>query len=216
MQSAFGMVLIIFAVMKKQAIFRILLFAVSFSSMSAQTFIRDSTIAFQSELNLQYADSLRSPLLKKDRLYFTGLDFFPVDSAYFVQAKLIRTPDEKPFEMPTTTARRPKYVKYGELIFTIQGKNLKLNVYQNVDMPRNPLYKDNLFLPFTDRTSGVESYGGGRYIDLKIPAGDTIDIDFNKAYNPYCAYNPRYSCPLVPNENDLNIEIRAGVKKFHE
>jgi uncharacterized protein (DUF1684 family) len=73
-----------------------------------------------------------------------------------------------------------------------------------------------LFLPFSDLTCGKESYIGGRYIDLKIPTSDTILIDFNTAYNPYCAYNHKYSCPIVPLENDLPVAINAGVKKFHD
>jgi uncharacterized protein (DUF1684 family) len=73
-----------------------------------------------------------------------------------------------------------------------------------------------LFLPFLDNTNGDTTYGGGRYIDLRIPEGDTIEIDFNKAYNPYCAYNSRYSCPIVPRENYLDTNIEAGVKKFHD
>ena len=75
---------------------------------------------------------------------------------------------------------------------------------------------DYLFLPFTDLTSGVDTYGGGRYIDQKIPEGNSIIIDFNQSYNPYCAYNPRYSCPIPPPENDLLIEIMAGVKDFKQ
>ena len=75
-------------------------------------------------------------------------------------------------------------------------------------------YEDYLFLPFLDDTNGEESYGGGRYIDCRIPEGDTIEIDFNKAYNPYCAYNENYSCPIVPRENYLAIEVKAGVKVF--
>ena len=89
-----------------------------------------------------------------------------------------------------------------------------MNLYQSLDLKKIEEYKDALFLPFTDLTSGVDSYGGGKYIDLKIPQGTTITIDFNRAYNPYCAYNHKYSCPIPPQENDLAIEIRAGVKKF--
>ena len=73
-----------------------------------------------------------------------------------------------------------------------------------------------MFLPFSDLTSGNETYGGGRYIDLEIPKGKTITIDFNQAYNPYCAYNPKYSCPIVPAENELLTNVNAGVKKFHD
>ena len=171
---------------------------------------------FQQELNISFSDSTKSPLEPADLVTFKGLDFYPIDQKYIVQAKFKRSKNEKPFEMPTTTDRKPKYVKYGELHFTIDGKPLKLNVYQNVDFGRSPKYKNNLFLPFTDRTSGDETYGGGRYIDLTIPEGKTVKIDFNRAYNPYCAYNKRYSCPIVPHENDLNIKIQAGVKKFHD
>ena len=98
----------------------------------------------------------------------------------------------------------------------IDDKAFKLNVYQNVDLNKKTGYEDYLFLPFSDLTCGKESYIGGRYVDMKIQKGKTWTIDFNKAYNPYCAYNYEYSCPIVPLENDLNIEILAGVKKFHD
>lgn len=192
-----------------------LLFLLATVAVSAQkTFVKDSVIAFQKQLNAEYADSVKSPLLKKDLKGFKSLDFYPISETFFVNAKFVRTPDEKPFEMPTTTTRKPMYVKYGEAHFSIDGKHLKLNIYQSLDMKKIEKYKDDLFLPFTDLTSGVASYGGGRYIDLKIPENDTIAIDFNTAYNPYCAYNHKYSCPIPPQENDLQVEIKAGVKKF--
>lgn len=89
-------------------------------------------------------------------------------------------------------------------------------MYQNLDLIKKPGFKDYLFLPFTDMTCGDESYLGGRYIDMKMPTSKWITIDFNKAYNPYCVYNDNYSCPIVPSENHLDIEIKAGVKKFHD
>ena len=171
---------------------------------------------FQTELNKSYADSLKSPLMKEDLKQFKGLDFFSINEKYIVEATFIRTKKEKPFGMKTTTSRTPLYKKYGELHFEIDGKALKLNVYQNVDLNKKPGYEDYLFLPFSDLTCGKESYIGGRYVDMKIQKGKTWTIDFNKAYNPYCAYNYEYSCPIVPLENDLNIEILAGVKKFHD
>jgi uncharacterized protein (DUF1684 family) len=131
-------------------------------------------------------------------------------------AKFIRTENEKPFEMKTSTDRRPMYVKYGEASFSIKGKSFQLNIYRNIELSKKDEYKDYLFLPFFDLTCGKESYIGGKYIDLKIPKGDTIVIDFNTSYNPYCAYNHKYSCPKVPLENDLKIEIKAGVKKFND
>ena len=171
---------------------------------------------FQNELTTEFADSLKSPLTKEDRLNFRGLDFYPANAFYFVNAQFKRTKKERPFQMKTSTDRLPTYVKYGELTFSLDGKELKLNIYQNIELVKKKEYKDHLFLPFSDMTSGHETYIGGRYIDLKIPKGDTIAIDFNQAYNPYCAYNHKYSCPIVPLENDLPIEIKAGVKKFHD
>jgi uncharacterized protein (DUF1684 family) len=171
---------------------------------------------FQKELNEEYADAKKSPLTAEDLAVFKTLDFYPASETFCVVAKLIRTQKEKPFEMETSTDRKPLYVKYGELSFTIDGRDFKLNVYKNIELSKKKEYKDYLFLPFSDLTSGKESYIGGKYIDLRIPKGDTIVIDFNTSYNPYCAYNYKYSCPKVPLENDLDIEIRAGVKKFHD
>lgn len=171
---------------------------------------------FQNELNSEYADAKTSPLMAEDLATFKSLDFYPASEKYFVVAKFVRTKKEKPFEMKTSTDRKPLYVKYGEVFFTINGSNFKLNVYKNIALSKQEKYKDHLFLPFSDLTCGNESYIGGKYIDLKIPKGKTISIDFNTSYNPYCAYNHKYSCPIVPLENDLNIEIKAGVKKFHD
>ena len=171
---------------------------------------------FQTELNEEYADAKKSPLTAEDLAVFKTLDFYPIDEKFFVVAKFLRTQKEKTFEMETSTDRKPLYVKYGELAFSIDGRDFKLNVYKNIELSKKKEYKDYLFLPFSDLTSGKESYIGGKYIDLRIPKGDTIVIDFNTSYNPYCAYNHKYSCPKVPLENDLDIEIKAGVKKFHD
>lgn len=172
--------------------------------------------AFQAQLNKEYADEKESPLKKEDLQHFKGLDFYDINVDFCVEAKLIRTPKEKPFVMPTSGTRTPLYVKYGELHFILQGKTCKLNVYRNIELSQMEKFKNHLFLPFTDLTSGVESYGGGRYIDLEATDKDTMIVDFNQAYNPYCAYNEGYSCPIPPKENDLPVEVRAGVKKFHD
>lgn len=171
---------------------------------------------FQKEINAEYKDASKSPLKDKDRKNFKGLDFFKFDSTYVVQAKFEKTPDESPFEMKTTTDRLPVYVKYGIVTFNLKGNEYHLNVYQNQDLIKKEGFVDYLFLPFLDDTNGEESYGGGRYIDLKIPESDEVIIDFNKAYNPYCAYNEKYSCPIVPRENYLELKVEAGVKVFHK
>lgn len=171
---------------------------------------------FQKDLNAEYADANTSPLMAEDLAVFKTLDFYPINEKFFVTAKFVRTENEKPFEMKTSTTRKPMYVKYGEAHFEIDGKPFQLNIYQNIELSKKEEYKDYLFLPFSDLTCGKESYIGGKYIDMKTPTTDTIVIDFNMAYNPLCAYNHKYSCPKVPLENDLKIEIKAGVKKFHD
>jgi len=181
-----------------------------------ESFDRSSVEAFQKELNTEFANPEHSPLMEEDLKQFKSLDFFPINEALAVTATFVKSKEEKSFEMKTTTERLPLYIKYGELHFTIDGKGFKLDVFQNLDLIKKKGYRDHLFLPFSDLTSGNESYIGGRYIDLKKPDGKTVLIDFNKSYNPYCAYNYKYSCPIVPLQNDLNIEIKAGVKKFHD
>lgn len=177
---------------------------------------QETSKEFQDTLNKEYGNREKSPLTDEDFKVFKGLDFYPINEKFIVEAKFTRTPNEKVFKMKTSTSRAPEYVKYGELLFTIDGKDFKLNLYQNIELIKKAGFEDYLFLPFSDLTCGMESYIGGRYIDMRIPKGDTMTIDFNKAYNPYCAYNYKYSCPIVPLENNLDIAILAGVKKFHE
>jgi uncharacterized protein (DUF1684 family) len=116
--------------------------------------------------------------------------------------------------MKTSTGRLPEYVKYGELHFTLSGKTHVLTVYQNLELVQKPEYKDYLFIPFMDETNGFDTYGGGRYLDFRIPADTTATLDFNMAYNPYCAYSPHYSCPIPPAENHLQVKILAGEKSY--
>ncbi|CAM4183082.1 DUF1684 domain-containing protein [Zobellia nedashkovskayae] len=168
----------------------------------------------QEELNKEFKDPETSPLPDRYRMNFEALDFFAPDTNYVVTAKFVRTPEALPFLMPSTTGDSSEETVYGIAHFTLKGKNRQLEVYQNKELMQQENYRDYLFLPFTDNTNGVETYTGGRYIDLSIPDGDTIIIDFNKAYNPYCAYNKKYSCPVVPGINNLDTEILAGVKAF--
>lgn len=198
----------------KKALFYVF-FLVSYFGISQDVTLQTAK-EFQDELNSHYADSTKSPLTEADLKVFKGLDFFPVNDKYIVKAKFVRTKKEKVFKMKTSTARLPEYKKYGELHFAIDGVAYKLNVYQSMDLKKKKEYKNHLFLPFSDVTNGKESYIGGRYIDMEIQDAEVWEIDFNKAYNPYCAYNHKYSCPIVPLENDLEVAILAGVKKFHD
>lgn len=172
--------------------------------------------AFRNALNESFRDPETSPLPDRFRKNFEGLDFFEPDTTYRVWARLDRTPEALPFDMPTNTNDSARERVFGKLTFQLQGTTFVLEVYQSPDLLLDPGYEDYLFLPFTDQTNGGETYEGGRYIDLRIPEGDSILIDFNKAYNPYCAYNPSYSCPIVPPENHLPVYIPAGVRAFQK
>ena len=154
--------------------------------------------------------------MAEDLKVFTSLDFYPISEKFIVEAQFVKASKQKVFKMKTTGTRTPEYLKYGELHFKLDDKEYKLNVYQNIELTKKEGYADYLFLPFSDLSCGKESYIGGRYIDMRIPKGNTVLIDFNKAYNPYCAYNHKYSCPIVPLDNNLETEILAGVKKFHD
>lgn len=171
-------------------------------------------LEFHESLNASYKNPETSPLPDRYRSKFESLDFFEPDTNYVVKARLELTPDSKPFMMPTTTERKSFERVYGLAHFTLNGQPFTLEVYQDLDLMEDDGYEDYLFLPFLDETNGNETYGGGRYIDLRMPEGDTLVIDFNRAYNPYCVYNKKYSCPLVPRQNYLTTKVTAGVRDF--
>ena len=200
---------------KNIAFFFLLLLIISCNSQDKRPLVGET--AYQQQLNASFKDASKSPLKKKDLKSFKGLDFFPVDSSFIVTAKLTKTENAPTFQMATTTERKPLYKEYGVLNFMLKGKNLKLTIYQSQGDLKDEKYKDYLFLPFTDDTSGEESYGGGRYMDVMTTdekRDGTIILNFNNTYNPYCAYNDKYSCPLTPRKNHLDIEVKAGIKAF--
>ena len=162
----------------------------------------------------EFLDPTQSPLPAEEIENFKGLKYFPADTAFKVTATFRRVDMPFTFKMKTTTDRLPEYRTFAKITFRLMDTILSLNVYQNVELMLKPGYEDYLFVPFTDETSAEETYGGGRFMDLRQPTGDSIEIDFNKAYNPYCAYNHKYSCPIPPSENHLPIRIKAGEKKY--
>lgn len=171
---------------------------------------------YRNRTNKEFHKKEKTPLKASDLYRFTRLPFFDIDNSYAVKARFTRTPAETPFMMKTTTARKPIYIKYGYASFELNGKKFTLNIYQNIDFQASVEEKNKLFIPFTDATNGKETYGGGRYLDLEIPISQNIILDFNMAYNPYCAYNEEYSCPIPPKENHISAEIKAGMKKFKD
>ena len=164
--------------------------------------------------HFEFSDTLRSPFTKEEIENFHGFTYFPVDQKYFVAASFVTDTTTPIFEMPTTTKRKPVYRIYGYLNFQLNDSLYQLTAYQNMSHKNHPEYGKYLFVPFTDLTNGKETYGGGRYLDILIPETDSIFLDFNETYNPYCAYSERWSCPLVPFENHLNTSILAGEKKY--
>lgn len=150
-----------------------------------------------------------SPLRESDRKGFKGLFYYPIDLTYAMVGPIERYPLEPPFyaSLPTSKGTEKKYIKFGRFKFRWLGKNYLLQIYR-------PLGEKELFLPFRDRTSEAETYPRGRYLFIEpMPEGRVL-IDFNRAYNPFCEYNDRYTCTFAPQENWLRIEVRAGEKRF--
>lgn len=198
-----------------RALFISILCLTAFNYLAQQTdSLYRSIEKYHETLNSEYTDPELSPLKKKQLKKFNSLDIFPVDLSYYVEAKFVRTPGQKPFKMATSDGQKVTYLKYGEAHFQLNGEEIVLEIYQNQALRVLQEYQDYLFLPFADLSNGEETYGGGRYISLNIPKSDTIIIDFNKAYNPYCAYNDKYSCPLVPRQNRIMSKVLAGVKAY--
>ncbi|MDX1530795.1 MAG: DUF1684 domain-containing protein [Rhodothermales bacterium] len=151
--------------------------------------------------------SAASPLPPAERAGFDGLDYFPYDSARTYAVALEPALEADTIRLSTTAGPPRPYVRYGAFAFGEGGRTYRLGVFK----PVGPLAEgDRLFVPFTDATSGRATYGGGRYIDLEPEPSGRYVLDFNYAYNPYCVYDARYSCPLPPEENRLSVPLRAG------
>ncbi|WP_055445491.1 DUF1684 domain-containing protein [Lacinutrix himadriensis] len=196
----------------KKLFYLLLLTSVLSCAQEKQPLLGDTD--WQREQNADFKDASKSPLKAKDRKTFRTLDFYKFDANFVVTATLERTPDSEWFKMKTTTDRVSKERVYGVLSFQLNGNSYRLDVYQGQDLMQKEGFEDYLFLPFIDNTNGDTTYGGGRYIDLRIPEGDTLTLDFNQAYNPFCAYNEKFSCPIVPRNNYVDESIEAGVKAF--
>jgi hypothetical protein len=147
-----------------------------------------------------------SPVPAADRTTFLPLAYFPVDEGYQVPARLVPSPGEVALEMPTSTGQRRQMRRAGQLRFSVKGQPMTLTAF----VEANDQAMQRLFVPFADPTNGTETYIGGRYLDLDRTATGLYDLDFNRAYHPYCVYNPQYDCPYPPRENRLPAPIRSG------
>lgn len=179
--------------------------------LMAQDYQQES-IAYQTELNADYKTGKSSPLSPRDKSRFHALNFYNYNPDYVVAARFEKSQKVEELIMSTTTDRKTRYIRYGILHFTIKGKAYQLTVFQNPTLHNSPEYHDYLFVPFTDLSNGSGSYETGRYMELTAPLDKQLTLNFNNTYNPYCAYNKKYSCPIPPVENHLELLIDAGVK----
>lgn len=184
----------------------------------SQTFYGSPDIeVFRDGRDKEFRNRTESPLGENDFESFNGLNYYPDDASFSVKAELLRAPGEKAYWLPTSNGGTKKFVKYGILKFQLGGKAQSLTVYDmdQAAKEKYPEYADLLFIPFKDATNKTETYGGGRYIDIKRPDGKEVILNFNLAYNPNCAYGgDKWSCPIPPKENFLKVEIKAGEKRF--
>ena len=162
-------------------------------------------VTFRAQKDQFFAADPHSPLTPEQRETFRGLSYFPENPALRIEAPVEAFPEQAEVALPTSTGDVGTYVRYGRLRFSLDGTESALTLYAN---------EHGFFLPFADALAGTETYGAGRYLDPE-PLGDgRFLLDFNLAYNPYCAYNDQWSCPITPRENRLAVPIRAGEKLF--
>jgi uncharacterized protein len=163
--------------------------------------------AFRAEKNEFFGSHPQSPLTREQKKDFHGLNYFPENDALRLDVKVDEFPVKPSFEMQTSTGDVQFYEKFGKFSFVVDGEEVELTIYQG---------QHGFFLPFVDSLAGLETYPAGRYLEPELLPGSRFIVDFNLAYNPYCAYNEKWSCPITPAENRLKVAVRAGEKLFHE
>jgi uncharacterized protein (DUF1684 family) len=162
--------------------------------------------AFRAEKDEFFGGHPQSPLTREQRKGFHGLQYFPENEALRLEVKVEEFENKQRFEMQTSTGDVQIYEKFGKFNFDVDGEQAELTIYRS---------EHGFFLPFVDILAGQETYPAGRYLDPEPLPGGYFIVDFNIAYNPYCAYNEMWSCPITPAENRLKVAIRAGEKLFH-
>ncbi len=162
--------------------------------------------AFRADKDNFFASDPQSPLSAEQKQDFHGLNYFPEDPALRLEAPVEEFPAKDEIHMQTTTGDVQVYQRWGRLKFAVEGKPAELTIYTS---------ENGYFLPFVDSLAGKETYPAGRYLEPEPMGRGRFLVDFNLAYNPYCAYNDFWSCPMTPFENRLKVPIRAGEKLFH-
>jgi uncharacterized protein (DUF1684 family) len=188
-----------------------LLLALAATACGADPLTYEQEIAAWRAEKDDYMRSSDSPVPKEQRAAFPPLPYFAIDDGYRIPAALKVVPTETFIEMSTSTGQRRRMRRIGTLAFTLHGQPLSLTAFTDADDRQIR----RLFVPFHDLTNGVETYTGGRYLDLDRTATGIYDLDFNRAYNPFCVFNVAYECPVPPRENRLTVAVRAGEKMVH-
>lgn len=195
----------------------VILICLSVTALGQEFYGTTNVKTFRNGRDAEFRNKDKSPLKEEDFGTFKGLNYYAINKSLRVSADFTRTADEKYFDIPTSSGKTKSYVKYGILKFRLGGKRYRLSVYQpdKATLEKFPEYADLLFLPFRDSTGRTETYAGGRYIYIRQPKGKRVELDFNLAFNPSCAYGSgRYNCPIPPSENTLAAAIKAGEKRF--
>lgn len=163
--------------------------------------------AFRKEKDDFFRDHPQSPLTREQKQDFNGLNYFPENTDLRLEVKADELPAKERIEMQTSSGDVQIYFRHSRFKFQVEGRDAELTIYEGLN---------GFFLPFVDSLAGKETYGAGRYLEPEPLPGGRFLVDFNIAYNPYCAYNEKWSCPLTPLENRLKVAVRAGEKLFHE
>ncbi len=195
-------------------LFLLLFFATICLNLNAQSY-KSEIKDFRADYKYKFLEEERSPL--KDKKDIAKIRFFKPDEKYRVECRFLKEKEPTPFDMATYSGEVRQYQKYGTLYFRLDGKSQTLAVYQSLKLMESEEHGDYLFIPFKDGTIKEDlTYEGGRYMDMKISDFETefVTIDFNKCYNPWCAYADGYSCPVPPKENKLRVSIFAGEKMY--
>ncbi len=202
--------------MNRNTIFIILIIAIIGVTILNFLTIGESTESYIERLEQERKDrngfmlSSTSPLTDDDKASFEGLNYYPVDPNYKLTAKIELIENRQPVFIPSTTGEDLKYIPFAYAYFELGNAEHKVLLYQDWE-EKDP---NRLSLMFADETSDIETYGGGRYLDVMYRNTNSVVIDFNNAYNPYCHFNDEYSCPIPPRDNFLNTEVNAGEKLY--
>lgn len=162
--------------------------------------------AFRAEKDEFFASHPQSPLTREQKAGFHGLNYFPENEQLRIEAQVEEFSVKDGFDMQTSTGGVQHYERYGRISFSVEGETVELTIFWS---------EHGYFLPFVDSLAGRETYPAGRYLEPEVLPGGRFLVDFNLAYNPYCAYNEMWSCPITPVENRVRVPIRAGEKLFH-